>query len=187
VSAASCHFSKEVSKLDPGSGNTWSTEKEIQCLLPSLHTVQMSSVPVSSLSVSRPEQQPWRQFACRLQLWDVGQVLLSQVSQALWTVYTEAESGNMLGAAIDTQQEIQTSHGLGNIFFSLYCFTVRHHKFWTYPYLSSDVSHFYVFIVSIIINQCLVVTELAHSALPIHQQRCRMLSRQPELGIQPKV
>lgn len=47
MSAASCHFSKEASKLDPGSGKTWSTEREIQYLLPRLHAVQISSVPVS--------------------------------------------------------------------------------------------------------------------------------------------
>lgn len=43
------------------------------------------------------------------------------------------------------------------------------------------------FTVRTIINQCLIVTELAHSALPIHQCRCSMFSQKPKLGIQPKV
>ena len=78
----------------------------------------------------------------------------------------------MLGAAsIDTQCKIQISHSLGHISFPLYCF-VRDHKFWTYLYLLPDESISMYFIVSIIINQCLVVTELAHSALPIYQWRC---------------
>lgn len=89
------------------------------CYPDSLHTVQISSVPGSSSPpASRPEQQPWRQSVCRPSLWDVSQVLLSQVQQTLWTIYTKAKSGNLFGAAsTGTQQESQTSHRLGNIWF----------------------------------------------------------------------